>query len=155
METARSQSVVRSSKTKRVLSDQKTHRHVAHREPETGGIRRALQALAIAYARAGTALRDRLEDARVAAHEIDLLGSSFGWVTDRQRLVHTFLAAEPAVIAYAYANISQPEQIATLAETAAELAGEHQSLISALGLLGYIERELGWTSVGAAPLGSA
>jgi hypothetical protein len=69
--------------------------------------------------------------------------------------VQTYLEAEPAVMAYACADFGAPEQIQSLAEIAAELAGESKSLFSALGLLDYIDHELGWAAVGGAPAGNA
>jgi hypothetical protein len=123
--------------------------------PEALGFRRALQALSAAYARAGNALSDRLQHATSDLSELTTLGASYGWVADRRRLVQTYLEAEPAVMAYACADFGAPEQIQSLAETAAELAGESHSLFSALGLLNYIDQELGWAAVGGAPAGNA
>jgi hypothetical protein len=59
------------------------------------------------------------------------------------------------VMAYACADFGQPEQIRSLAEAAADLAAERQSLFSAIGLLNYIDQELGWAAVGGAPAGHA
>jgi hypothetical protein len=126
-------------------------RHV----PEAQGFRRALQALSAAYARAGNALSDRLQHANTELDEVTALGASYGWVVDRRRLVQTYLEAEPAVMAYACADFGAPDQIRSLAEAAADLAGENQSLFSALGLLSYIDHELGWAAVGGAPAGNA
>jgi hypothetical protein len=126
-------------------------RHVA----EAQGFRRALQALSAAYARAGNALSDRLQHANADQGEVADLGASYGWITDRRRLVQTYLEAEPAVMAYACADFGEPDQIRSLAEAAADLAGESQSLFSALGLLSYIDHELGWAAVGGAPAGNA
>ena len=123
--------------------------------PEAMGFRRALQALSAAYARAGNALSDRLQHAQSDLSELTTLGASYGWVSDRRRLVQTYLEAEPAIMAYACAHFGAPEQIQSLAETAAELAGESKSLFAALGLLNYIDHELGWAAVGGAPAGNA
>jgi hypothetical protein len=123
--------------------------------PQALGFRRALQALGAAYARAGNALRDRMQHAHSDLAELSALGASYGWISDRRRLVQTYLEAEPAVMAYACADFGEPEQIRSLAETAAELAGEDQSLFSALGLLNYIDHELGWAAIGGAPAGNA
>src|SRR5262245_60317587 len=112
--------------------------------PEAQGFRRALQALSAAYARVGNALSDRLQHSGSDLGELAALGASYGWVADRRRLVQTYLEAEPAVMAYACADFGQPDQIRSLAETAAELGGESQSLFAALGLLHYIDHELGW-----------
>jgi NAD(P)-dependent dehydrogenase (short-subunit alcohol dehydrogenase family) len=114
-----------------------------------------LQALSAAYARAGNALCDRLQHSASDASELSTLGASYGWISDRRRLVQTYLEAEPAVMAYACADFGEPEQIRSLAETAADLAGEASSLFSALGLLNYIDQELGWAAVGGAPAGHA
>ena len=122
---------------------------------ETQGFRRALQALSAAYARVGNALSDRLQTASSELSELTALGASYAWITDRRRLVQTYLEAEPAVMAYACADFGQPEEIRSLAETAAELASEAQSLLPALGLLNYIDHELGWAAVGGAPAGNA
>ncbi|MDQ7246543.1 hypothetical protein [Dongia sedimenti] len=123
--------------------------------PEALGFRRALQALSAAYARVGNALSDRLQHATSDLSELTMLGASYGWVVDRRRLVQTYLEAEPAVMAYACADFGVPEQIQSLAEAAGELAGESHSLFSALGLLNYIDQELGWAAVGGAPAGNA
>jgi hypothetical protein len=119
------------------------------------GFRRALQALSAAYAKAGNALCDRLQHAGTNLSELSALGASYGWISDRRRLVQTYLEAEPAVMAYACADFGEPEQIRSLAETATELASEVDSLSSAIGLLNYIDRELGWAAVGGAPAGNA
>jgi hypothetical protein len=123
--------------------------------PQVLGFRRALQALSAAYARVGNALSDRIQHASPDPSELSALGASYGWITDRRRLVQTYLEAEPAVMAYACADFGQPEQIRSLAETASELAGERGALFSALGLLTYIDHELGWAAVGGAPAGNA
>jgi NAD(P)-dependent dehydrogenase (short-subunit alcohol dehydrogenase family) len=126
-------------------------RHVG----EAQGFRRALQALNAAYAKVGNALCDRLQHAGGEAAELPALGASYTWISDRRRLVQTYLEAEPAVIAYACADCTEPEQIRSLAEAAADLAGETGSLVSALGILNYIDRELGWAAVCGAPAGHA
>jgi len=123
--------------------------------PEALGFRRALQALSAAYARAGNALSDRLQHAGSDLGEITALGASYGWIVDRRRLVQTYLEAEPAVMAYACADFGDSDQIRSLAEAAAEMAGETRSLFSALGLLNYIDHELGWAAVGGPPAGNA
>ena len=123
--------------------------------PEAQGFRRALQALSTAYAKVGNALSDRLQHARSDLDEVTTLGASYGWIVDRRRLVQTYLEAEPAVMAYACADFGEPDQIRSLAEAAADLAGENQSLFSALGLLSYIDHELGWAAIGGAPAGNA
>jgi hypothetical protein len=123
--------------------------------PAAMGFRCALQALSAAYAKAGNALSDRLQHAGSDLAARTTLGASYGWIVDRRRLVQTYLEAEPAVMAYACADFGRPEQIQSLAETAAELAGESQSLFSALGLLDYIDHELGWAAIGGAPAGNA
>ena len=123
--------------------------------PEAQGFRRALQALSTAYAKVGNALSDRLQHARSDLDEATTLGASYGWIVDRRRLVQTYLEAEPAVMAYACADFGEPDQIRSLAEAAADLADESQSLFSALGLLSYIDHELGWAAIGGAPAGNA
>jgi hypothetical protein len=123
--------------------------------PEALGFRRALQALSAAYAKVGNVLSDQMQHSNADLGAVTALGASYGWISDRRRLVQTYLEAEPAVMAYACADFGEPEQIRSLAETAAELAGEHKSLFSALGLLSYIDQELGWAAVGGAPAGNA
>jgi hypothetical protein len=123
--------------------------------PEAQGFRRALQALSTAYAKVGNVLSDRLQHAQSDLDEVTALGASYGWIVDRRRLVQTYLEAEPAVMAYACADFGEPDQIRSLAEAAADLAGESQSLFSALGLLSYIDHELGWAAIGGAPAGNA
>jgi hypothetical protein len=126
-------------------------RHAA----EAQGLRRALQALGAAYARAGNALSDRLQHAPSDPGALTSLGASYAWISDRRHLVQTYLEAEPAVMAYACADFGAPDQIRALAECAAELAGESQSLFAAIGLLSYIDHELGWAAIGGAPAGNA
>jgi len=126
-------------------------RHIS----EAQGFRRALQALSGAYAKVGNALCDRLQHSETDLEGLSTLGASFGWISDRRRLVQTYLEAEPAVMAYACADFGEPEQIRSLAETAADLADERKSLFSAIGLLNYIDHELGWAAVGGAPAGNA
>jgi hypothetical protein len=125
------------------------------RAAEAQGLRRALQALGAAYARVGNALSDRLQHAGSDLGAVSTLGASYTWISDRCRLVQTYLQAEPTVMAYACADFVEPDQIRSLAECAAELAGESQSLFSAIGLLSYIDQELGWAAVGGAPAGNA
>ena len=127
----------------------------ARHTTEAQGFRRALQALSAAYARVGNALSDRMQHASSDLSALTDLGASYGWISDRRRLVQTYLEAEPAVMAYACADFGEPEQIRSLAEAAAELANEADSLSSALGLLDYIDQELGWAAVGGAPAGNA
>jgi hypothetical protein len=123
--------------------------------PEAQGLRRALQALGAAYAKVGNALSDRLQHTQDDVAEATRLSASYGWIADRRRLVQTYLEAEPAIMAYVCVDLGQPEQIRSLAEAAAELAGESQSLFSALGLLNYIDHELGWTTMAGTPAGNA
>ncbi|HVO03850.1 MAG TPA: hypothetical protein VMT54_16735 [Candidatus Cybelea sp.] len=107
----------------------------------------ALRALDAAYSIVGAALYNRIQRPAVDVHEISALGASYGWISERRSLVQSFLDAEPAVLAYAGVDFDEPEHIRSLAETAAELASEHHSLISAIALLSYIDQELGWTAV--------
>lgn len=127
----------------------------ARSTPQAQGFRHALLALSVAYARVGNALTDRMQHADSDLSELSALGANYGWISDRRRLVQTYLEAEPAVMAYACADFGAPEQIRSLAETASELAAETGSLFSALGLLSYIDHELGWAAVGGAPAGNA
>jgi hypothetical protein len=127
----------------------------ARHTPQAQGFRRALQALSAAYARVGNALCDRLQHSGSDVSELSALGANYGWVADRRRLVQTYLEAEPAVMAYACADFGEPEQIRSLAEAATEMAGESSALFSAIGVLSYIDQELGWAAVGGAPAGNA
>jgi hypothetical protein len=123
--------------------------------PEALGFKYALEALGAAYAKAGNALSDRLQSAGSDVGALSALAASYAWISDRRRLVQTYLEAEPAIMAYACADFGAPEQIRSLAETAAELASEDESLFSALGVLSYIDHELGWAEIGGAPAGNA
>jgi hypothetical protein len=127
----------------------------ARHMPEAQGFRRALLALSAAYAKVGNAVCDRLQHSSTDLSELSSLGASYGWISDRRRLVQTYLEAEPAVMAYACADFGKPDEIRSLAEAAADLAGESKSLFSAIGLLNYIDQELGWAAVGGAPAGNA
>jgi hypothetical protein len=117
--------------------------------------RRALQSLSAAYAKVGNVLSDRMQHSGSDLSELSALGASYGWISDRRRLVQTYLEAEPSVIASACADFGEADQIRSLAEAAAELAGEPDSLFSALGVLNYIDHELGWAAIGGAPAGHA
>jgi len=123
-------------------------------ESGTQGLRRALEALGVAYAKVGQALKLRLRVADCEAEELSQLSNSCGWISDRERLVQSFLDCELAAAA-AYVDMRNPDQIHALAEAAGAFAEESRQLFSALGLLSYIEHELGWAAVGTAPAGNA
>ncbi|HVZ02694.1 MAG TPA: hypothetical protein VHA35_24515 [Dongiaceae bacterium] len=108
------------------------------------GFQRALQALGTAYTRVATKLDDALERSDVDLSQLAALGANYAWISERRRLVKTFLDSEPAILAYAHCDCRCPDQIRSLAETATELASESDTLTSALGLLNYIDLELGW-----------
>lgn len=112
----------------------------------TAGFRPALQALGAAYDRVAGILSNRMQHATSDIGQISELGARYTWVSERRRLVQTYLDSGTDVIAYAYADCRHPEQIQSLAETASELASKSRSLSSALGLLNYIDHELGWSS---------
>jgi hypothetical protein len=148
MQTIRADSISRDRASKRphaapvlrlVISDESRGRQVA-------GLKPALQALGAAYDRVAGILRNRMQHASADIDQISELGVRFTWVSERRRLVQTYLESGPEVIAYAYADCRHPEQIQSLAETASELASKSRSLTSALGLLNYIDDELGWSS---------
>jgi hypothetical protein len=108
------------------------------------GFQRALQALGTAYTRVATLLDDALERSDAGLSQLAALGANYAWISERRRLVKTFLEAEPAILAYAHFDCPAPDQIRSLAETAIELASNDDTLPSALGLLNYIDLELGW-----------
>ncbi|HVT52648.1 MAG TPA: hypothetical protein VHE77_13810 [Dongiaceae bacterium] len=114
------------------------------RSSDTRVFQHALKALSTAYARVAMMLDDALERSDTGLSQLAALGANYAWVSDRRRLVNTFLESEPAILAYAYSDCRRPDQIRSLAETAAELARERNTLTSALGLLNYIDLELGW-----------
>ena len=116
----------------------------AGRKPDALGFQRALQALGAAYTRVATLLDDALERSDADLSQLAAVGANYTWISERRRLVKTFLEAEPAILAYAHGDCPSPEQIRALAETATELAGNEGTLASALGLLNYIDLELGW-----------
>jgi hypothetical protein len=111
---------------------------------DTRAFQHALKALGTAYARVATMLDDALERSDNGLSQLAALGANYAWVSDRRQLVKTFLESEPAILAYAYSDCPRPDQIRSLAETAADLARERDTLTSALGLLNYIDLELGW-----------
>jgi len=108
------------------------------------GFQQALQALSSAYTRVAALLDDALERSDAGLTQLAALGANYAWISERRRLVKTFLESEPAILAYAYCDCPRPDQIRSLAETAAELANDNEALGSALGLLNYIDLELGW-----------
>jgi len=116
----------------------------AGRKTNALGFQRALQALGAAYARVAALLDDALERSDSGLTQLAALGANYAWISERRRLVKTFLESEPAIIAYAHCDCPRPDQIRSLAETAAELASGNDTLTSALGLLNYIDLELGW-----------
>jgi len=129
-------------------------RFPAHSEPVALGLRPALEALGVAYAKVAHALNLRLEVANCDAEELSQLSNSCSWISDRQRLVQSFLDCELAAAA-AYVEMRNPDQIHALAEAAGAFAEENRQLFSALGLLSYIEHELGWAAARMAPAGNA
>jgi hypothetical protein len=120
--------------------------HTAARDSGALGFQRALQALATAYGRVAAILDEKIEHADTSLAQLAALGTNYAWISDRRRLVKTFLESEPAILAYAHCDCRSPDQIRSLAETATELAGNSEKLSSALGLLNYIDIELGWAA---------
>lgn len=108
------------------------------------GFQRALQALSTAYTQVATMLDEALERSDADLSQLAALGANYAWISERRRLVKTFLESEPAILAYAYCDCPRPDEIRSLAETAIELASDTETLTSALGLLNYIDLELGW-----------
>jgi hypothetical protein len=107
------------------------------------GFQQALQALNAAYTCVATMLDDALESSDADLAQLAALGANYAGISERRRLVKAFLESEPA-IDYAHDDFPHPDHIRSLAETAAELASERDTLVSALGLLNYIDLELGW-----------
>jgi hypothetical protein len=116
----------------------------ARRNTDAMSFQRALKALDVAYARVAAMLDDALERPHTGLSQLAALGANYAWISERRRLVKTFLESEPAILAYAHCDCPRPDQIRSLAETAAELASDGDTLVSALGLLNYIDLELGW-----------
>ncbi|HVM85132.1 MAG TPA: hypothetical protein VMW18_14675 [Candidatus Binatia bacterium] len=135
-------------------AETQTHilRFPAHDEP-TPGLKRALQALGIAYEKVAHALDLRLAAANSEDDVLAQLSNNCSWISDRRRLVQSFLDCELA--AAAYVEMRDPDQIHALAEAAGAFAEESHQLFSALGLLSYIEHELGWTAARLVPAGNA
>lgn len=116
----------------------------ARRNTDAMNFQRALKALETAYARVAAMLDDALEQSETGLSQLAALGANYAWISERRRLVKTFLESEPAILAYAHCDCPRPDQIRSLAETAAELASDSDTLVSALGLLNYIDLELSW-----------
>jgi len=117
---------------------------VPGRKADVAGFQRALQALGTAYARVAALLDGALERSDASLAQLSALGANYTWISERRCLVKTFLDSDPVVIAYAHSDCPRPDQIRSLAETATELASEDGTLTAALGLLNYIDLELGW-----------
>jgi hypothetical protein len=105
---------------------------------------RALQALGAVYARVAALLDEALERSDTDLSQLSALGANYAWISERRLLVKAFLDSEPAILAYAHCDCRCPGQIRSLAETAIELASQAETLPSALGMLNYIDLELGW-----------
>jgi len=116
----------------------------ARQNTEALSFQRALEALEAAYAQVAAILDDQLERPATGLSQLAALGMNYAWISERRRLVKTFLESDPAALAYANSDCPRPDQIRSLAETAAELASDSDTLPSALGLLNYIDLELGW-----------
>jgi hypothetical protein len=114
------------------------------RRTDAVGFQRALEALGAAYAQVASMLDQAIESTDSGLGQLAALGANYAWISERRQLVKTFLESEPAILAYAHIDCPAPDQIQSLAETATELAGKHETLPSALGLLNYIDLELGW-----------
>jgi hypothetical protein len=116
----------------------------ARRNADALSFQRALKALDSAYARVAAILDDQLEQPATGLSQLAALGMNYAWISERRRLVKTFLESDPAILAYAHCDCPRPDQIRSLADTAAELASDSDTLPSALGVLNYIDLELGW-----------
>jgi hypothetical protein len=147
---------VRAERLRAVRNDNRPHLRLVGGRGDEGttahGFRLALRALGAAYSRVAIALNERLERPNVRLSELSELGAQYSWISERRRLVQTFLDSEPTIMAYARCDCRNPDQIRSLAEAATELADDSRSLSSALGLLSYIDHELGWSGSEEEPL---
>ena len=135
----------RTSRRESRVSEHTSHTHPARRPVDgTESTIQALQALSVAYDRVARILQEKISRSESGIDAVSTLWMRLGWVYDRQELMRTILNAEPTLMSYVSADWDQLDHIQSLAETAKALAEDGPSYPTALNLLGYIDRELGW-----------
>lgn len=127
------------------LKTSRVARATLRQDDEFGAAMKALEALNTAYKRLTRVLNAEIDRSKSGVDEISALGGQLRWVTERQSLVKTALRAGPSMVAYVCEDCQEVTQLRSLAEMAAELAGESSSYPTTLNLLSYIDQELGWT----------
>ena len=106
---------------------------------------KALEALNGAYRCVSRILTKEIDRSKKDVDRMSDLGGHLRWVAERHKLVRTALKGGPDYAAYLCGDCQELPEVKSLAEMAAKLAHNGKGYPTALNLLSYIDRELGWT----------